>query len=211
MIAAPEPSPERDAAIRAMLPNVPLDGWTVRALAAGLVTLHEPPELWRNLFPNGPVDMFEAWCDLADREMKAAAAGPDGLGEGLGLAARVRVLVVLRFRQLRPHREAMRRGLSLLAGAGRLPALAHITARTVDSIWHTAGERATDFTWYTKRASLAAVYSATLLYWLADESEDEEATLAFFDRRLAGLAAFGRVRRGLSGAFPCLPRFRRSA
>ena len=36
MIAPPERLPERDAAILAMLPNVTFDGWTLRALRAGL-------------------------------------------------------------------------------------------------------------------------------------------------------------------------------
>ena len=31
MVHAPERSPERDAAIAAMLPHVPFDGWTIRA------------------------------------------------------------------------------------------------------------------------------------------------------------------------------------
>ncbi len=215
-----ERSAERDAAIRATLPHVPLDGWTMRALRAGLAALGEPPEAARNLFPDGPIDLFEAWCDLADREMEQAAertenlgAGglePKGLGEGLGLAARVRALVALRLRLLRPHREAVRRGLALLAASGQPGAAARITARTVDSIWHAAGERATDFSWYTKRASLAAIYTATLLYWLTDQSE-EEATLAFLDRRLAGLATFGRLRRTVSSACGRVFRPRRAA
>ena len=138
--------------------------------------------------------MVEAWCDLADREMEEAA----GDLQGLGLAGRVRALVALRLRQLRPHREALRRALALLARAGQARAAARIAACTVDTIWHAAGDRATDFSWYTKRASLAAIYGATLLYWLADESEDEAATLAFLDRRLAGLAAIGRLRRRLA-------------
>ncbi|HTU56731.1 MAG TPA: COQ9 family protein [Acetobacteraceae bacterium] len=194
MIAVPERNAERDAAIRALLPHVPFEGWTARALRAGLADLGEPPALAGNLFPDGPAGMVEAWCDLVDREMEEAA----GDLAGLGLAGRVRALVALRFRLLRPHREALRRALALLARAGRARAAGRIAARTVDAIWHAAGDRATDFSWYTKRASLAAIYGATLLYWLADESEDEAATLAFLDRRLAGLAAIGRLRRRLA-------------
>lgn len=200
MIEAPERSLARDAAIRAMLPYVPLDGWTQRALSSGLVALGEPPEVGRKLFPDGAVGMFEAWCDLTDREMEAVAGGAHALPEDLGLAARIRALMALRLRQLHPYREALRRGLALLAGAGSAPAAARITLRTMDSIWDAAGERATDFSWYTKRASLAAIYAATLLYWLADPSEEGEAALAFFDRRIAGLVAFSRLRRGFAGA-----------
>jgi ubiquinone biosynthesis protein COQ9 len=67
-------------------------------------------------------------------------------------------------------------------------------ARTTDAIWHAAGDRSADFSWYTKRAILAGVYGATLLRWLNDGSEDDADTLAFLDRRLAGVARIGRLR-----------------
>ena len=31
----------------------------------------------------------------------------------------------------------------------------------VDDIWYCAGDRSTDFNWYTKRALLATIYSST--------------------------------------------------
>jgi ubiquinone biosynthesis protein COQ9 len=194
MINLPERSAARDDAIRAMLAHVPFDGWTERALRAGLADLREPPEMAHNLFPDGPVGVVEAWCDLADREMEAAA----GQVEPRGSAERVRALLMLRLRQLRPHREALRRALALLARPGNVRAAARITARTVDAIWYAAGDRATDFNCYTKRASLAAIYAATVLYWLGDESGEEAATFAFLDRRLASVAAIGKLRRRLA-------------
>jgi ubiquinone biosynthesis protein COQ9 len=74
------------------------------------------------------------------------------------------------------------------------------TARTVDAIWRSAGDRSADFSWYTKRAILAAVYGATLLYWLRDSSEDDAATLGFLDRRLAGVGRIGSARRRVEAA-----------
>ena len=69
------------------------------------------------------------------------------------------------------------------------------TARTVDAIWHAAGDRSADFSWYTKRATLAFIYSTCFMYWLQDASPEDEATLAFLDRRLADAARLGRLRR----------------
>ena len=80
-----------------------------------------------------------------------------------------------------------------------------ITARTVDAIWHAAGDRSADFSWYTKRAILTGVYAATVLYWLRDTSDDDTATLGFLDRRLAGVGHIGSLRRRAEGA---LGRFR---
>ena len=90
-------------------------------------------------------------------------------------------------------KEAVRRGLSVLALDGA--AAGRVTVRTVDSVWHAAGDRSVDFSWYTKRAILASIYGSTLLFWLRDDSDDAAATLAFLDRRLAGLGRIGKFRR----------------
>jgi ubiquinone biosynthesis protein COQ9 len=64
----------------------------------------------------------------------------------------------------------------------------------VDSIWYAAGDRATDFGFYTKRALLAAVYGATVLYWLEDRSPGSAATWEFLDRRIESVMRLPRLR-----------------
>ncbi|MGH7212893.1 MAG: COQ9 family protein, partial [Acetobacteraceae bacterium] len=166
----PERSEERDAVIDALLPNVAFDGWTSRALRRALAAIGEDPEDAALLFPDGAAGMIEAYCDLADRRMEAGAAAID-MSE-MRLPARVRAVIALRLARSRPHKEAVRRALSVLA----LPANSRkgiaCTARTVDAIWHAAGDRSADFSWYTKRAILTGVYVATLLFWLRDASEE---------------------------------------
>ena len=56
--------------------------------------------------------------------------------------------------------------------------------RTVDAIWYAAGDNATDFNFYTKRALLAGVYSSTVLYWLNDKSAGCADSWSFLDRRI---------------------------
>lgn len=194
MTAVPERSPERDAALRAMLPQVPDAGWTRAALRQGLAATGADPLDADLLFPGGATEMIEAWADLADRGMADAADVAD-----LRLSQRVRALVALRLRQSRPDREAVRRALAVLATPGHAALATRITARTVDAIWHAAGDRSADFSWYSKRAILAAIYTATLLFWLRDTSDDDTDTLAFLDRRLAGLGRLARLRRRFSG------------
>ena len=192
MMAPPERGPERDAAIQAMLPNVPFDGWTRRALAMALAAGGAPTDEAELLFPGGAVAMVEAFCDLADRRMIEGAAALDLADKGL--TARVRAVVALRLAQNRPHKEAVRRAISVLAMPVHARQAAGCTLRTVDAIWHAAGDRTADFSWYTKRAILSALYGATLLYWLRDAAEDDAATLGFLDRRLAGIGRFGKLR-----------------
>jgi len=199
----PEHSPERDAALEALLPNVPFDGWTRTALRNSLAAAGESPDDADHLFPGGAAEMIEAWCDLADRRM-AEAAGPLGLSE-LRVPERVRALIALRLEQARPHKEAVRRALALLSLPQNALRAARITARTADAIWRAAGDTATDLSRHTKRATLAAIYSATLLAWLRDRSEDDAATLAFLDRRLAGIGRIGGMRRQVEALAVRLP------
>ena len=194
---AVERSAERDAAIAALLPHVPFDGWTRRSLRLGLTDLGVAPEDAELLFPGGAADMIEAFCDWADRRM---AEGTAALDPAMRLHQRVRAVIALRLEQNRPYKEAIRRALALLALPGHARLAAVCTARTVDAIWHAAGDRSADFSWYTKRAILAAVYSTTVLYWLRDLGEDDTATLGFLDRRLAGVGRIGAVRRRAEGA-----------
>jgi len=114
------------------------------------------------------------------------------------LPERVRALIALRLARQHQHKEAVRRALGILALPRNARLAATCTARTVDAIWHAAGDRAADFSWYTKRATLAAVYTATVLFWVRDESEDDTRTLAFLDRRLADVGRVGKLRRRLS-------------
>src|ERR1700758_1504652 len=113
MVHAPERSPERDAAIAAMLPHVPFDGWTFRSLRMGLRDIGVPADEAELLFPGGAPDMIEAFCDWADRGMEAEAAVLDLAS--LRLHERVRAVIALRLARHRPHREAIRRALALLA------------------------------------------------------------------------------------------------
>jgi ubiquinone biosynthesis protein COQ9 len=186
----PERSAERDTAIAAMLPHVPFDGWTRKSLAMGLADAGMPADEVDLLFPLGVADMIATFCDWADRRMEDAARTI----EEPRLSRRVKAVMALRFEQNRPHREAIRRAIGVLSLPGNARTAVACTARTVDAIWHAAGDRSSDFSWYTKRAILTAVYSATLLFWLRDQSADDSDTMAFLDRRLAGVARLGRLR-----------------
>ena len=193
-MSLPERSPERDAAIEALLPLAGYRGWSLEALqeAAG-----PDADL---LFPGGAADMVEAYCDLADRWMEADAAAIPLVD--LRVPERVRAVIAARFARNATYKDAIRRALGVLAVPGRQMLAVRCTARTVDSIWHAAGDTSADFSWYTKRAILSGVYGTTLLYWLRDASESDGDTLAFLDRRLASVGTIGRLRHRVASLFP---------
>ncbi len=182
-------TPERDEAIELLAAATAgtREPWTMDALRRAA---DPDADL---LFPGGLVELVEAWADLADRRMIEAAAQA-GVDSVPSLTGRVRAAIMLRLDAAEPNRAQVRRALAQLALPGNASIAARMTARTVDAIWRAAGDSAAGLSWYTKRATLAGVYGATLLWWVAAERSRED-TLAFIDRRLAGVARLGRLRR----------------
>ena len=158
------------------------DGWSDEALTAAAGQLGIPPERARLVFPGGAPDMIDAWYASVDAAM-ADAFPPDRIA-ALKIRARIRELILFRLNHMAPHREAARRALSIMATPRNLPRATRLGWRTADAIWHQAGDTATDFNHYTKRATLAGVYLSTLLVWIGDRSDAQADTAAFLDRRI---------------------------
>ena len=172
----------QDEILHALLPLVPRLGWTPASLAqaAGDMALAE------NAFPRGPRDAIAHWSRQCDAALDAVPL------EGLRTPGRIRALIVARLAMAAPHKEALRQALAVLALPWNALLAARLTAETVNAMWHAAGDTSADFSWYTRRATLAAVYGATLAFWMTDRSPDMAPTLAFLDRRLDGLAKMNR-------------------
>jgi ubiquinone biosynthesis protein COQ9 len=188
-----ERSEDRDSALRAALPHVPARGWTRAALEAGLRDLGRDPLEVEWLFPGGPAEAVEAWCDLADRAMEEQARREDLAARRV--SDRIGRVIAIRLEQAEPHKEAVRRALALQALPWNLASALRTVARTADAMWAAAGDTSADFSWYTRRATLAAVHGATLAFWMQDDEPDFPATRAFLARRLADLARLQRRRR----------------
>lgn len=171
---------DRDALLDAILPHVPFDGWSEAALEAGARDAGVSREELRAQFPRGAVDAALAWHYRSDDRLAARMAEADLSG----LRYRDKVALAVRTRLELADRELVRKGMALFAlpahAADGTAALWH----TASAIWEALGDTSRDVNWYTKRMTLSAVWSATVLYWLGDESEGNEATWEFLDRRI---------------------------
>lgn len=172
-----------ESILEAALSHVAFDGWTQKALEAGAVDVGLPPEDAARAFPGGAAEAVALHSALADAAMTKAMAALDPPPERT--AAKVAMAIRLRLEAEAPNREAVRLGLGLLARPQHAPLGLKALGRTVDAVWRSAGDRSADFNWYTKRGLLAAVYMATVNFWLDDKSDGFADTWAFLDRRLA--------------------------
>jgi ubiquinone biosynthesis protein COQ9 len=99
----------------------------------------------------------------------------------------------------------VRRAVTILALPQNAPLAMRLLYETVDGVWYATGDSATDFSFYTKRATLAGIYAATLLYWLEDHSPAAADTRAFLDRCLGDVARIGQARQRAHSAVDRLP------
>lgn len=168
--------------IASALPHVAFDGWSDAALKrAAKEADYQEFDVIR-VFPGGAIEAVERFIALADTRMEQAMH--EQPVAAMKVRQRIATAVRLRIEAYGGQREAVRKAISTLA----LPWNAHRGAarlyRTVDAIWRAAGDASTDFNFYTKRLTLAGVYSATLLCWLNDKSPGSAETWAFLDRRI---------------------------
>ena len=175
----------------AALNHVPFDGWSDDSLRAAARDLGMDMAHAKALFPRGGVDLALAYHKRGDAQMLARLAASD-LHD---LRFRDRIATAVRLRiEACEDRELVRRGTTLFA----LPPYAADGARaiwgTADRIWTALGDTSQDVNWYTKRATLSGVYSATVLFWLGDDSTGAQATWSFLDRRIDDVMQFERVK-----------------
>lgn len=184
----------------ALAPLVPaqavFDGWTGVALAAAAAELGVPAERAALCFPGGAIDMIDAWFAAIDKTL-ADLFSPD-LIAAMKIRDRIRDLTWHRIAIASVHADALRRALTILARPRHAAHAAKLGWRAADTIWRIAGDSSADFAYYTKRATLAAVYASVMMAWMDDESEDFAETRAFLDRRIEGVMQFEKLKAQLT-------------
>jgi len=193
----------RGAILDAALPHVPFDGWTRETLRRAAKEARVEQGLAELAFPDGSMSLVDFFATEMDRKMLAALDAADTTS--MRIRDRIIAGVRLRLEALEPYREAERRAVGFLALPPHAALGVRILARTVDAMWRAAGDRSTDFNYYTKRALLAGVYTATLAYWLQDESDGYAETWAFLGRRVDDVMKIQKVRGRLEGYVEKLP------
>lgn len=164
------------------------DGWTDTAVVAAAESAGVDPAAARFVFGGKPMAMIAAWTRAIDAEM--AVALPTERLITLPIRERIRALIEFRIDAMAGREEALRRALIVLARPDHLPEAARLGWKSADAMWRLAGDTATDYNHYTKRATLAGVYAATLAVLAEDRSEDHADTRAFLARRIDGIMRF---------------------
>lgn len=187
-----EISATRQAVLAAALPHVVFDGWSDATLAQAVEDSGSNPAVARVAFPRGGIDLALAFHHARDAELAAELAEAELAG--MRFRDKVAYAIMRRLELVAREREEVRRAAALFALPHHAPDAARALWNTADTIWNALGDSSQDFNWYTKRATLSAVYSASVLYWLGDETTDFSATREFVGRRIDNVMQFEEVK-----------------
>jgi ubiquinone biosynthesis protein COQ9 len=176
--------------------NAAFDGWSSAARDLTADQAGVDRDVAALAFKDGAMDMIAAWFASVDAAMLERL--PPGALAAMKVREKIAALVEARLTLLAPHREALRRAHSILAMPRNVARAARLGWHAADIMWRAAGDTAADYNHYTKRATLGAVYAASLLVFVNDESEDFADTRAFLARRIEGIMRFEKAKARLA-------------
>ena len=187
-MAKPSDEDLKAAVLEAALGHAASDGFGDAVLARAAKEAGVGAEMLLHLFPDGPASLVACFSEASDAEMERRLAAQNL--SGMKIRARIAAAVLARLAAIEPHKEAARRASAFLMLPMNAALGVKLLYQTVDAMWRAAGDTSTDFNFYTKRAILGGVYSATLLRWFNDKSQDESETRAFLDARIENVMQF---------------------
>ncbi len=169
------------------------DGWSAEALDMAADRLGADRDVARLAFKDdGAMGMICAWIETIDRRM-ILEFPPEAMA-AMKIRERIRSLVQFRLDAVAGEEEALRRALAIMAMPQNAARALKTGWHSADVMWRLAGDTATDYNHYTKRAILASLYGATLSVFVADESDGKAETRAFLDRRIEGVMTFEKAK-----------------
>ncbi|MAI06290.1 MAG: hypothetical protein CBC47_04045 [Alphaproteobacteria bacterium TMED87] len=175
-----------------VLDDINLNGWSKNFFDSysreGIFTNNEI----RVFFPNGRADFLRYWFDISEKLMLEDLSKVEI--QELKVREKIKKIIRVRLERWKSYKVAIKRTLPILIMPSSDTLLSCSLMKTSDSIWKSAGDRSVDFNFYTKRGLLLGVYSTTLIFWLDDNSKDDQKTWEFLDRRVEEVLQIPKVK-----------------
>jgi len=102
---------------------------------------------------------------------------------------RVSVLnaVKIRFELLNTNKDSIKKSLFFLSNPSKQILSGKLIYKTVDYVWKLIDDKSTDYNFYTKRIILASIYSAAIMIWINDKSDNLDKTFSFLDKSIMNM------------------------
>ena len=182
----------RTALWAAAQPLVAELGWSDPLLERAAQEAGIEPGLAQLAFPDGAHNLLQFASQQSDEDLLRILETTDL--QAMKIRERITFAVRKRIELMADHKSSVKRTMTTLVLPHNGVLATKLLYATVDTIWFGIGDTSTDFNFYTKRATLSAVYTSTVLYWLTDESQDSQPTWDFLDNRIENVMSFEKVK-----------------
>ena len=182
------------AVIDAALKHVVFDGWSDQTLKKVCLELKLSEHKAYQIFKRGGVDLALAFHKRDDEQFQAQFALSEFNKPDQRIRDRIQSAINSRLDIASKNKEAVKRSMSLLTSPLYLPDGTKALWSTSDIIWTAIGDESDDLNWYSKRLILSSVYSAVMIFWVEDESENFSATKDFVKRRISDVMEIERFK-----------------
>lgn len=176
-----------------ILKNVNELGWTEESVRKALLELHLPEED-ASFIVRGDVFnliiLFDQWINEKVRQDIDAS-----MFQSLKVHEKIKYLLSLKFKTLHSYKSAVIKGGRLFQNPRAFKESFVMLAESINQMWYDAGDRSTDFNYYTKRLMLTAVHARVFVLWLRPSVHmDDIDTL--IDQALLGVYRVSQLKKG---------------
>ena len=177
----------REKIVRVAAEAAVFEGWSEACLRTAAKEVGISYKNILELFPRGGVDLAIYYHKMGDQTFLSEYQRVDvktlSHYDKVRKALEVRLLII-------ENKEAFRRSMALFSTPLYQMDGINLIWSTCDKIWLAVKDKSMGTNWYTKRLSLSAIYFSAILYFLDDDSFENQETNEFIDRRLKDLNVF---------------------
>ena len=156
-----------------------------------------------NLFPEGFISLIQLYLNEINNQMNEESKKLNLIR--LKVHERIKELCILRFKIMIKEKKLITKTFFYLLLPGNYSFCLRNLYKTVDQIWFLAGDSSTDFNFYSKRAILASIYSATILHFINNDNLEE--TLSLLNKQLKKVSKIPQIKQRFDDFLKLAPHF----
>ena len=183
------------------LKSCPDLGWGDNALSQAFIDSKiEEKFLWV-IFDEPLLDLADLFIEKINQEM-AAKAAKINLDE-MRVSQKIRELVITRLEINKNYRQQIKQLATFYKNSRKLYQKKSLNSaknaltnsyKVADLMWKMAGDKSTDYNFYTKRFILGKIYLRVMAVFINDNSENLDKTIKILDSELAKVARFAKAK-----------------
>ena len=189
--------------LRNVKKNIIINGWNDNIFSIITKRNKYNEEEVRALFSKGYRSLLELYLFNADQEMIKSCNKIDLIK--MKTHERIREIILLKLKINAKDKNLFKRTFFTLMLPQHFNIATSSLYRTVDHIWYIAGDKSTNFNFYTKRLILAGIYSSTVFYWI-DGDKTFEQIKDFLNNQLKQVSKIPKIKEQIKSTINILPK-----